>query len=631
MIGAGIMVKKTKVKFKDGSIKTQIRVVEGVRDGDKIIHRHIKGFGYLEDHEDQEAFLAMVKEFDENYKHSKKIQLELDTQESWLDDDDDTIYNFGYRFIGAIYDALDLKAFFAGIPFKGKYDLNEIFKFLVIHRLLNPDSKRATFQRRYDFYDFPTDFELHDIYRALSYFNRYSDSLQVHLNEKVKSLIGRDLDKTFYDTTNYHFEIDFEDLDCYVELKERITDKKEIKARKIIERNIDGEIKQFEPLRGFKKRGPSKQHQVKPLVQLSLMIDSNGLPICMEMFPGNTSDYKTLQPTIENVKRNFNLKRLLIIADKGITSSSNIDYIVNQGDGYVFNQVLKGKRGYRYHDRLFDESLYTVIDEDNKYQTFIEEYEGMDSFGNKVIRKRKVLLYYSGEDARRSQRKREEKISKARNLIKSGLATTSHGVDKYVESIAFLKETGEVADETELYLDEERINEESKFDGYSCIITSELDFDYKKIREAYHGLWRIEESFRITKTDLYARPIYVTTEEHIKGHFITCFTALLIIRLFQLKLNYELSVERIVRALNFCTCLKMTREVIRLVKNKSLTDFQTKTSSNNIKYVTMKEADEPETIKDVRLIFNKFGIAEYGKYIRKDKLATKLANITFKY
>jgi transposase len=126
-------------------------------------------------------------------------------------------------------------------------------------------------------------------------------------------------------------------------IKRKNNRQKEIKARKIIERNIDGEIKQFEPLRGFKKRGPSKQHQVKPLVQLSLMIDSNGLPICMEMFPGNTSDYKTLQPTIENVKRNFNLKRLLIIADKGITSSSNIDYIVNQGDGYVFNQVLKGE------------------------------------------------------------------------------------------------------------------------------------------------------------------------------------------------------------------------------------------------------------------------------------------------
>jgi hypothetical protein len=198
------MVKKTKVKFKDGSIKTQIRVVEGVRDGDKIIHRHIKGFGYLEDHEDQEAFLAMVKEFDETINIPKRFNWNWTPKNRGL-------MMTTIRFTTLAIDLLALfmmprfKSFFAGIPFKGKYDLNEIFKFLVIHRLLNPDSKRATFQRRYDFYDFPTDFELHDIYRALSYFNRYSDSLQVHLNEKVKSLIGRDLDKTFYDTTKLSF------------------------------------------------------------------------------------------------------------------------------------------------------------------------------------------------------------------------------------------------------------------------------------------------------------------------------------------------------------------------------------------------------------------------------------------
>lgn len=623
------MVKKTKVKFIDGSTKTQIRVVEGVREGKKIIHRHIRGFGYLEDNENQEAFLKMVKEFDENYQHSKKIQVELDTQESWLDDDDDKISNFGYKFIEAIYNKLDLKAFFDNIHFRGKYDLNEVFKFLVIHRLLNPDSKRATYQRKESLFGFHTAFELHDIYRALSFYNQYSDKLQTHLNEKIKSLIGRDTEKSFYDTTNYHFEIDFEDSDCYVELEEKITNKKIIKERKIFERNIDGIIKQFEPISGFKKRGVSKQHQVTPIVQLSLMIDENGLPICMEMFPGNTSDGKTLQPTIENVKRNFNLKRLLIVADKGINSTSNIDYIVNHGDGFLFSQVLRGKKGYRYHERLFNESLYTVIDEDNKYQTFIEEYEGLDNLGNKVLRKRKVLLYYSGEDARRTQKKREEKVIKAKNLIKLGLATTSHGSDKYIESVASIKTTGEIADDIELYIDEEKIQNECKFDGYCCIITSELDYDYKKIRETYHGLWRIEESFRISKTDIYARPIYLTTEDHIRGHFITCFTSLLIIRMFQLKLGYELSVERIARALNFCCCIKLTKGILKLVKNECFMDFQTKKSENNIEYVTMKESDEAETIKDIRLIFKKFNIGEYGKFLRSDKFETQLSKIIY--
>ncbi|MCK9218313.1 MAG: IS1634 family transposase [Firmicutes bacterium] len=623
------MIKKNKVKFKDGSVKTQIRVVEGIRSGNKIIHRHIKGFGYLEDNEDQNAFLKMVKEFDENYQHSKKIQIELDTQESWLNDEDDKVYNFGYKFIEAIYNKLNLKSFFDNTKFQGKYNLNEVFKFLVIHRLLNPDSKRATYQRKDNLFGVHTNFELHDIYRSLSYYDKHSDELQKHLNERIKELIGRNSEKSFYDTTNYHFEIDFEDEDCYVQLDEKIVDKKEIKDRRIIEKQIDGVIKQFEPISGFKKRGVSKKHQVTPIVQLSLMIDDNGLPVCMRLFPGNTSDGKTLQPTIENVKKNFKLKRLLIIADKGINTSSNIDYIINQGDGFLFSQVLRGKKGYRYHEKLFDESLYTVINDDNKYQTFIEEYDGLDSFNNKVTRKRKVLLYYSGEDARRTKKKREEKIDKAKNLIRLGLATTSHGTDKYINSIASIKNTGEIADNIQLRLDQEKIEKESKFDGYSCIVTSELDYDYKKMIETYRGLWKIEESFRISQSDLYVRPIYLTTEGHIRGHFITCFTSLLIIRMFQLKLNYELSVERIIRALNFCGCIKITRGILKLVKSESLIDFETRKSTNNIEYITMKKSNESETIKDIRFIFDKFNIPEYGKFLRSDKFETQLSRITY--
>lgn len=623
------MIKKSKVTFKDGSTKTHIRVVEGVRIGNKITHRHIKNFGYLEDNENQELFLKMVKEFDENYQQSKRIQIELDKQESWLEDDNNRIFNFGYKFLESIYNKLELKTFFNTIKFKGKYDLNEVFKYLVIHRLLNPDSKRSTYQRKDSLFGINIDFELHDIYRALSFYNQYSDKLQTHLNERIKNLIGRDTEKSFYDTTNYHFEIDFEDSDCYVELDEIIIDKKAIKERKIIEKIIDGVTKQFEPISGFKKRGVSKKHQVTPIVQLSLMIDENGLPICMEMFPGNTSDNKTLQPTIENVKRNFKLKRLLIVADKGINSSSNIDYIINHGDGFLFSQVLKGKKGYRYHERLFNESLYTVIDEDNKYQSFIEDYEGFDILGNKVLRKRKVLLYYSGEDARRTEKKRDEKIDKAKNLIDLGLATITHASSKYIESVASNKKTGEIADKLTLQLDEEKIKNESRFDGYSCIITSELNYDYRTIRETYHGLWRIEESFRISQSDLYARPIYLTTENHIRGHFITCFTSLLIIRMMQLKLNYKLSAERIIRALNLCSCINITKEFLMLVRSECFNGFETKISSNNIEYTSMKKSEQAETIEDIKLIFKMFKVAEYGKFTRIDKFETQLSRITY--
>lgn len=625
------MIKKSKIKFKDGSYKTHIRVVEGVRAGNTIKHKHIKSFGYLEDQPNQEEFLKVVKEFDDQYKAEKRITLQLNSSSTWLEDSDDRVYNFGYKFLESIYDSLELPEVFNSIPSNSKFSFNEIFKFLVILRLLKPDSKRATFQQKELLFNKKFDFELHDIYRALSIYSKYANEIQRHLNEKIKENIGRNLSNSFYDTTNYHFEIDFEDLDEYVELNEKITDEKEIKQRKIITQNIDGVEKQFELLKeGFRKKGVSKQKQTTPLVQLSLMIDDNGLPICMSMFPGNTSDNKTLIPTVEKVKKEFGLPRLLIIADKGINSGNNIDYIINSGDGFLFSQVLRGKRGYRYHERLFNDSLYNVIDEDNKYQLFEEEYLGMDNDGNKVTRKRKVLLYYSGEDARRTKRKREEKILKINKALSSGYAFVSHGKEKYIRQIATVKETGEAANHLELAIDEEKIRNEEMFDGYSCIITSELDYDYKKIRETYHGLWRIEDSFKITKSDIYAEAIYLGTEEHIKGHFMACFVSLLIIRMLQLKLNYKLSVERIVRALNFCGCIKITDEVIQLVKNDSFLGYETKTNLLGKETPTLKISSKEETVKDIELIFNAFNINQFRKFNRIDKFITQLSNVKYR-
>lgn len=624
------MIKKTKIKLKDGTTKTQIRVVEGVRIGNNIKHKHIKGFGYLEDNEDQEAFLKMVKEFDDQYKAEKRISIELDSSTSWLEDNDDRVYNFGYKFIESIYDKLELHKLFSTIKSSSRYSFNEVFKFLVILRLLRPDSKRATFQQKCLLFNKNFDFELHDIYRALTIYSNNSLEIQKHLNKKIKEIIGRDEEKTFYDTTNYHFEIDYEDEDEYQELKETIKSKKEIRERKIIEEKVNGEVKQFELIKeGFRKNGVSKQHHITPLVQMSLMIDTNALPICMNMFSGNTNDGKTLIPTLTKVKAEFNLPRLIIVADKGINSSNNIDYIVNNGDGYVFSQIVRGKKGYRYHNRLFNEKLYTKIDDDHKYQLFEEEYEGHDKEGNIVIRKRKVLLYYNGEDARRTKRKRNEKLIKVEKALAGGYAIITHSKDKYIQQVASVKNTGEVADKIELSIDNDKIEKEELFDGYGCIITSELDYDYQKIKETYGGLWRIEDSFKITKNDIYSEAIYLGTEDHIKGHFVVCFVALLIIRMLQLKLNFKLSAERIIRALNFCCCIKITNEIVQLVKNDSFLGYKIKENKDKKEVITMSLDDKDETIKDVEMLFNAFDIKQYSKVNRIDKFITQLSKIKY--
>jgi transposase len=236
------------------------------------------------------------------------------------------------------------------------------------------------------FYGMETDFTLDDVYRSLSKFANFEVDLQRHLNEKVKERIGRDLSYAFYDVTNYFFEID----------------------------HPDGED-------DLRKRGVSKEHRVDPLTAMSLFMDSNGLPVSMSIFPGNTSDSLTLEPAMNDVKKSYGLGRLIVVADKGVNSSDNINMAVNAGDGFVFSQILKGTKGKRYHDKLFDGADW----EDNgqaelyRYKLFEDEYEGKDKDGKKVKRKRRVLIYWNKSQADRDRRKREEKLAKAARSVKN--------------------------------------------------------------------------------------------------------------------------------------------------------------------------------------------------------------------
>lgn len=256
----------------------------------------------------------------------------------------------------------------------------------------------------------------------------------------------------------------------------------------------------------------------------------------MSLFKGNTSDTKTLQPVVKEIKANYNLNRLIVVADKGLNSTSNINYIVNSNDGYVVSQILKGKKGNRYHEQLFEESDYTYNQNGTfKYKLFEEDYEIINLEGKKETRKRKVLIYWKLEDAILEAKNRDDKLARALKSLGNNAYAIKHTYEQYIKELHTVDETGEIADKVERVLDNDKVSEDAKYDWYFCIITSELDYDYKKILEVYGNLWKIEESFRITKSDLEVRPIYVNTTEHINGHFQICYTALVIIRLLQLK------------------------------------------------------------------------------------------------
>ena len=596
------MIKVDKRTKKDGTPRTQVRVVEGYRPGPGMPtkQRTIKDFGYLEDQEDPDAFMAMVEEFNANYR-AENTPLRIEAAgTAKMYSEENRRHNYGYKFLETVYDLLEIDSFIKSYDgkrkFRGKYSLGDIFKFLVLLRILRPDSKRATFQMKNGFYDMRTDFTLPDIYRSLDLFAGFEVELQRHLNERVKETIGRDLSHAFYDVTNYFFEIDFP----------------------------NGE----EDLR---KRGVSKEHRIDPITAMGLFIDSNGLPISMSIFPGNTSESLTLQPTMNEVKDSYGVGRLVVVADKGVNSSKNIDMIVESGDGFVFSQILKGKKGKRYHEKLFDKSGWISNKSDTyKYKLFTEEYEGKDREGKKVVRKRKVLLYWSKAEADMAKRKREEKLKKAAKSVKNNAYSIKKGFDEYTKESIVDKKTGEVLEDTKKLrsVDLEKAEKDAMFDGFFCIITSELDYDERKIRQVYSGLWRIEQSFKVLKSDLDARPVFVSTNEHIRAHFLICFVALLIVRIIQYHMGEKaISAERIARALGAATCKVLKGGIVHLDDVGGAIAFQKILDKKGNLVDTLAYSDENEIALDYELIQDTYGTDCYNIYLRQEVFNKFLKNI----
>lgn len=585
------MIKTDKVK-RGGVVKTYVRVVEGYRPGPRMPtkQRTIKSFGYLEDQKDPEAFMTAVEEYNATYKDRIPLRIEV-ASNGLMYHKNNRPLNYGYKFLEAVYRQLDIDTFIdqheKAKRFRGDFSPAEIFKFLVLARILHPDSKRASYQMKNGFYMMNTEFTLPDIYRALQRFAGFEIELQRHLNEMVKATMGRDLSYAFFDVTNFFFEID--------------------------------SPKAEDDLR---RKGVSKEHRVDPIVAMGLFMDANGLPVSMSIFPGNTSESLTLRPTMEDVKKSYGLGRLIVVADKGINSSKNIDMIVNNGDGYVLSQILRGKKGKRYHEEIFDQRGYISNEEGTyRYKLFKEEYEGKDAEGDKVKRERKVLIYWSKAEADWARRKREEKLKKAERSVKNNAYSIKKGIDEYTKEDVIDATTGEILQNTKKRrrVDLQKAEQDAMFDGYFCIITSELDYDERKIRRVYGGLWQIEQSFRIMKSDLYARPVFVSKNEHIRAHFLICFVALLIIRMIQYRMGSKaLSAERIARALNAATCRVLKGGIIHLNDVGGAIAFQKKRDKKGRLVETLAYSDEDEIALDYKAIQETFGTDFYNVYPRQE-------------
>ena len=450
--------------------------------------------------------------------------------------------NIGYFFINNIFDKLGISEVLNRIKSDSKieYDLNGLTKLLIFERILNPQSKKKTFENK-NRYLFPvtTSEDLNDVYKTLDVLNENSKKIQNRMNTRIKnSSIGRVTDLTYYDVTNYYFETMYGDDDVY-ELDENNEIVKDEKGQPVIVQ------------KGFRKKGVSKEGKKEPIVQMGLFIDNNGIPVSHKLFPGNTQDKTTFKNVLENDVDDMDLGRIVVVADNGMNTQENKYLIVEKGNGYIVSKSVK-KSWKKMGPWALDKNDYIEIKNSFgevvfKYKSRINEieltYKNEDGTKSKKKVKEKEIIYWSKKHYEKevNQNKKFIEYLEACKEHPDKLKDKERKSQQFIKTVDVDKKTGEVIhpEKVIVFLDE-KLKKYKETMGFYSIVTSESEEKDREIINRYHGLSRIEDSFRIIKSDLEGRPIYVWTEEHIKAHFLICFIALTIIRIIQYKiLKYE--------------------------------------------------------------------------------------------
>ena len=499
--------------------------------------RTVKSLGYLDE---------LKKKYDDPVTHFKKVALKMTEEENTkkkltlkinmeeaLPEDIEGQKNLGYAAILKIYHELGLDEFFKNRarhePFK--YNTNSIMILLVVSRLLSPGSKKKAFEEKGRYFE-RFSFSLADMYRALSHFARLARDFQRYLNLKIKEKYERDTKTIYYDVTNFYFEIDKAD-----------------------------ELRRY---------GRSKEGRHNPLVQMGLAMDSDGIPIHYRLFAGNKLDKETFRSVIGEVRKNYHTGRIVVVADMGIITGDNIYYLTGgrNRNGYVFSFSVRGATD-AFKDYVLDNTGYVGADgkpagddvtfkiKSRRIARDINVTVKSGGTAKKTVYEKQVV-FWAKKYADKARAERQEVVKKAMELAADPHKyerAVSYGAAKYVKNVEFNQDTGEILKgRKKPCFDFDRLAEEEKYDGYYAIVTSELKMSDGDIIDTYRGLWEIEETFKVTKGTIEARPVYVSREDRIGAHFLTCFIALVIIRLIGKKTNRKYPAEKIISCLNNISC-----------------------------------------------------------------------------
>ena len=570
-----------KAKYKNGKIYCSI--VDGYRIGNKVKQTVIKKYGYFSDleksHKNADEFLnnelnKLKKEFE------TKVTITRDLKEKNTFDDD--TFNIGYAYLKHIFynlgiiDVLKEKQKTIGID----YSLSKACELLTYSRIINPGSIKYVYEHKNKFFE-PFDLSLDDLYRSLKPILDCKENLFEAIWDNTKDKYNRDASTSYYDCTNYYFEIEYDDEDTY----------KTDASGNIIYEDGNPVIEK----KGLRKRGPEKNHRPDPIVEMGLLLDKQGFPISYNIFSGSTSEKVTLVPEIRKIKRRHNIDKVVVVADRGLNCSDNmiktagIDLDKKNRDGYIYGQSIRGsdqefkewvlKNDYIV-DKINDENDNEVIFKHKsrvypKKMYITRDDKELTKKGNKkkesITVDQKQMVYFSQKYADKQKRDRQMVIEKAKDLINNPGAytrATSYGAAGYISNIKFDKETGAISNGTELSLNLEKIKEDEKFDGYYSIVTSEEHLSDLELRNIYKGLSKIEETFKITKSEFNARPINVRLEDHIDAHFLICFISLIILRILQTESNNKYSVKNLLEKIKEFECTHDAGNIYKFIRYK---------------------------------------------------------------
>ncbi|MGL5972368.1 MAG: IS1634 family transposase [Oscillospiraceae bacterium] len=535
------------VKKKNREGKSYVYLVEGYREKDKVKQRTLKNYGSLEELEEKEpgAFERLRQEAKDGLIGKKELTELKVTYDFNTPIADDTL-SYGWKILEEVYSMLAISSVVKQLKTNASFDVDKVLKLLVFQRILHPGSKLHTVQSQKKLFG-QWNLTENAVYRSLPLLHKVNEAIQLEVHKQIVNKIGRVATLVFYDVTNYYFEIDFNDEDTLDE---------------------QGAILE----EGMRKRGASKERRRSPIVQLGLFMDTNGIPISYKLFRGNQTDPITYLPAIEQVKKQFGLERVIVVADKAMNSKGNIAQTLKNGDGWLFSQKHRGKCGA-------PKDIQTCILDAKDW-----EYNEQLTFAKKAMFRRrkldngteieeKVLITWSEKYARREKIRRDGALEYASKLTNAEIfrQTCKKGGKKYLSLYTIDEQTGErIAFSPLISLNAADVAFDEQFDGINVLVTSETLMSDEDMLYQYKQLSKIENCFRVTKTEFAARPVFVQKKEHIEAHFLTCFLALVIIRIVQHKIKWEHSPAVLIRALNSATANMLPNGFYRVQADEDL-------------------------------------------------------------